>query len=93
MPTKFRKSFWIKRGDFVIVESIAEGEKVKAEIVRVLTQEHIKEFSNSGIWPKKFTKKRELEDDFNENPNRMSNHRNTLVSSDSSETCDSENDE
>jgi probable RNA-binding protein EIF1AD len=94
MPTKFRKSFWIKRGDFVLVESIAEGEKVKGEIVRVLTQEHIKEFTNAGIWPKIFSKKRELEDDFNENPNRaMTNHKITALSSDSdssdSETNDS----
>ena len=29
MPTKFRKSVWIKRGDFVIVEPIEEGDKVQ----------------------------------------------------------------
>ena len=28
MPTKFRKSVWIKRGDYVIVEPIEEGDKV-----------------------------------------------------------------
>lgn len=73
MPTKFRKSFWIKRGNFVIVELIAEGGKVKAEIVRVLTQEHEKEFTKLGIWPKKFSNKRENEnDDSEENTNRLS---------------------
>ena len=29
MPTKFRKSVWIKRGNFVIVEPIEEGDKVQ----------------------------------------------------------------
>ena len=36
MPTKFRKNVWIKRGDYCIVEPIEEGDKVKAEIVRIL---------------------------------------------------------
>lgn len=55
MPTKFRKNVWVKRGDFVLVEAIEEGDKVKAEIVRILTPQHIKEFKKDGIWPKKFT--------------------------------------
>lgn len=57
MPTKFRKNVWVKRGDFVIVEPIDEGDKVKAEIVRILTPQHIKEFTKDGIWPEKFTTK------------------------------------
>lgn len=51
MPTKFRKNVWIKRGDYVIVEPIAEGNRVKAEIVRVLTNDHKKEFKRLGVWP------------------------------------------
>lgn len=35
MPTKFRKNVWVKRGNFVIAEPIDEGDKVKAEIVRI----------------------------------------------------------
>lgn len=54
MPTKFRKNVWIKRGDFVIIEPIEEGDKVKAEIVRILTPQHIKEFTKDGVWPDKF---------------------------------------
>lgn len=54
MPTKFRNNVWIKRGDFVIIEPIEEGDKVKAEIVRILTPQHVKEFTKDGIWPKKF---------------------------------------
>lgn len=36
MPRKFRNSIWVKRGDFVIIEPIAEGDKVKGEIVKIL---------------------------------------------------------
>lgn len=57
MPTKFRKNVWVKRGNFVIVEPIDEGDKVKAEIVRILTPQHIKEFTRDGIWPAKFARK------------------------------------
>lgn len=38
MPTKFRRNIWVKRGDFVLVEPILEGDKVKAEIVKILTR-------------------------------------------------------
>uniref|UniRef100_A0A915HNC7 Probable RNA-binding protein EIF1AD n=1 Tax=Romanomermis culicivorax TaxID=13658 RepID=A0A915HNC7_ROMCU len=42
MPTKFRKSVWVKRGDFVLCEPIVEGDKVRAEITRVLLKDNIK---------------------------------------------------
>ncbi|KAK4887551.1 hypothetical protein RN001_003822 [Aquatica leii] len=54
MPTKFRKNVWVKRGDFVLVEPIEEGDKVKAEMVRVLTNDHIKYFVKDGVWPEAF---------------------------------------
>uniref|UniRef100_A0A673KYD9 Probable RNA-binding protein EIF1AD n=1 Tax=Sinocyclocheilus rhinocerous TaxID=307959 RepID=A0A673KYD9_9TELE len=41
MPTKFRKNIWIKRGDFVIVDPIKEGGKVKGEISFILYRDHI----------------------------------------------------
>lgn len=77
MPTKFRRNVWVKRGDFVLIEPIEEGDKVKAEIVRVLTPEHVKEYTKANIWPKKFSWKRDhseneeenSEDEF-QNPNR-----------------------
>lgn len=62
MPMKFRKNVWIKRGDFVVVETINEGDKVKAEIVKILTSEHKKEYTKHHVWPKRFTNKREHED-------------------------------
>lgn len=79
MPAKFRKNVWIKRGDFVLVEPIDEGDKVKAEIVRILTAEHQKEYISANVWPKKFTKQEKQiesdgesssDDDLQPNPNR-----------------------
>uniref|UniRef100_A0A182SRP8 Probable RNA-binding protein EIF1AD n=1 Tax=Anopheles maculatus TaxID=74869 RepID=A0A182SRP8_9DIPT len=66
MPVKFRKNVWIKRGDYVLVEPIEEGNKVKAEICRILTPEHVKVFEKEGVWPRKFSKKRDLEEDLDE---------------------------
>lgn len=48
---------WIKRGDFILVEPIEEGVKVKAEICKILTSEHIKEYTKANIWPERFIKK------------------------------------
>nr|CAD7444703.1 unnamed protein product [Timema bartmani] len=54
MPTKFRKNVWIKRGDFVLVDPITEGDKVKGEIVSILTLEHVRYFKENKCWPKEF---------------------------------------
>nr|CAD7394712.1 unnamed protein product [Timema cristinae] len=54
MPTKFRKNVWIKRGDFVLIEPITEGDKVKGEIVSILTLEHVRFFKENQCWPKEF---------------------------------------
>ncbi|XP_037897560.1 probable RNA-binding protein EIF1AD [Glossina fuscipes] len=35
---------FFKRGDFILVEPIEEGDKVKADICKILTVEHIKEY-------------------------------------------------
>lgn len=55
MPPKFRKHIWVKRGDYLITESIPEGHKVKGEIVRILTRDHIRYFVRCGSWPTEFT--------------------------------------
>jgi len=38
MPTKFRQNIWVKRGDYIVIEPIKEGKKVKGEIVKILTK-------------------------------------------------------
>ncbi|XP_019725380.1 putative RNA-binding protein EIF1AD [Hippocampus comes] len=54
MPTKFRKNIWIKRGDYVIVDPIEEGEKVKAEISSILYKDHIVYLQEHHLWPEGF---------------------------------------
>ncbi|UXI16444.1 UDP-glycosyltransferase [Sarcoptes scabiei] len=54
MPSKFRRSIWIKRGDYLIVNSIEEGNKVKAEIHSILLKDHIRHLKNQNKWPKEF---------------------------------------
>ncbi|XP_046687479.1 probable RNA-binding protein EIF1AD isoform X3 [Homalodisca vitripennis] len=54
MPSKFRKNVWVKRGDFVLVERIPEGDKVKAEIITVLSKQHIRFFKDRNCWPDRF---------------------------------------
>jgi len=54
MPTKFRKNVWIKRGDFVIVSPIEEGDKVKAEITTILYKHQIRHIKSENLWPKGF---------------------------------------
>ncbi|XP_046351355.1 probable RNA-binding protein EIF1AD [Haliotis rufescens] len=54
MPTRFRKNVWIKRGDFVLVEPIAEGDKVRAEILSILYKDQIKHIKDEGLWPPAF---------------------------------------
>uniref|UniRef100_A0A8C8R9T8 Probable RNA-binding protein EIF1AD n=1 Tax=Pelusios castaneus TaxID=367368 RepID=A0A8C8R9T8_9SAUR len=55
MPTKFRKNIWIKRGDFLLVDPIEEGEKVKAEISFVLYKDHVRYLKKEGLWPEAFS--------------------------------------
>ncbi|XP_075795150.1 putative RNA-binding protein EIF1AD isoform X3 [Pelodiscus sinensis] len=55
MPTKFRKNIWIKRGDFLLVDPIEEGEKVKAEINFVLYKDHMRYLKKEGLWPEAFS--------------------------------------
>ncbi|UJR38423.1 hypothetical protein I4U23_031091 [Adineta vaga] len=54
MPTKFRKTIFIKRGDYVLVEDIEEGDKVKAEIIQILLRDNIKYIRSQNCWPKEF---------------------------------------
>lgn len=58
MPTKFRKNIWVKRGDYILVEPILEGDKVKAEIVRIMNKDSIKFFKENNVWPQEFEDKK-----------------------------------
>lgn len=62
MPTRFRKNVWIKRGDFVLIEPIEEGDRVKAEILRILYKDQIKYIKEEGKWPEAFTESSNTDD-------------------------------
>lgn len=62
MPTKFRKNLWVKRGDFVVIDPIKEGNKVLAEIVYVLYHKQIKYLQSERLWPESFTGKNDNDD-------------------------------
>ncbi|XP_030595401.1 putative RNA-binding protein EIF1AD [Archocentrus centrarchus] len=62
MPTKFRKNIWIKRGDYVIVDPIEEGEKVKAEISFILYKDHIQYLQKQNLWPEGFMEEQSTQD-------------------------------
>ncbi|KAM6389942.1 LOW QUALITY PROTEIN: putative RNA-binding protein EIF1AD [Rhynochetos jubatus] len=54
MPPRFRRHIWIKRGDFLLVDPIEEGAKVKAEMSLVLLPPHIRFLQRQGLWPEAF---------------------------------------
>ncbi|CAA94859.1 putative RNA-binding protein EIF1AD [Caenorhabditis elegans] len=51
MPTKFRKSVWLRRDQFVVVRPITEGDKVKGEIEYILDQDNVLYIRELGKWP------------------------------------------
>ncbi|XP_034240265.1 probable RNA-binding protein EIF1AD [Thrips palmi] len=87
MPTKFRKNVWVKRGDFVLVEPIAEGDKVRAEMVRPVTSDYIRYLREINKWPEGFDKAESIDDDESGNPNRRPlNNYHSSSDSDTSES-------
>uniref|UniRef100_A0A0K0CUA0 Probable RNA-binding protein EIF1AD n=1 Tax=Angiostrongylus cantonensis TaxID=6313 RepID=A0A0K0CUA0_ANGCA len=54
MPSKFRKTVWIRRGQFVVLRPIEEGDKVKAEIEHVLDEENVLYIRSKDKWPHRF---------------------------------------
>ncbi|GFS26783.1 eukaryotic translation initiation factor 1A domain containing [Elysia marginata] len=60
MPSKFRKHVWIKRGDFIMVEPIEEGDKVRGEITHILFKDQIKHIQENDLWPAAFADKTEV---------------------------------
>jgi probable RNA-binding protein EIF1AD len=54
MPTKFRNVAYVKAGDYVLVEAIDEGDKVRAEMVNLILPNQIPDYIKRGIWPERF---------------------------------------
>lgn len=54
MPSKFRKAVWIRRGQFVVLRPIKEGDKVKAEIEHVLDRGNVLHIRSMNKWPERY---------------------------------------
>ncbi|KAF7274741.1 hypothetical protein GWI33_012587 [Rhynchophorus ferrugineus] len=55
MPNKLRKNMWLQRRDYLLIEPIMEGNKVKGEIVKILGPDDIKYFKKENVWPAIFS--------------------------------------
>ncbi|KAH9417277.1 putative RNA-binding protein eif1ad [Dermatophagoides pteronyssinus] len=102
MPTKFRRSVWIKRGDFLIVTPIEEGNKVRAEIHSILLKDHIRYLKQQNKWPKEFTDAKadndeimfeNADDDSDHDIQMNSNHKNDQNNHSDSESDTTDNDD
>ncbi|XP_022835335.1 probable RNA-binding protein EIF1AD [Spodoptera litura] len=86
MPTKLRRTTWVRRGSYIVVEPIPNGNKVKAEIVKIMNKISIQCYKENNVWPKEFDeegKTNAYEDDSNflfANSNKELDH---LVNNDS----------
>ncbi|XP_065662103.1 probable RNA-binding protein EIF1AD isoform X1 [Hydra vulgaris] len=90
MPNKYRKSVWVKRGDYVVIQSIKEGHKVQGEIVSILYPKQIKYLKQKNMWPEEFNKNNML-DDVNQTNNTTSKVEKSEYSEE--ENCSSKEDD
>ncbi|XP_012988885.1 probable RNA-binding protein EIF1AD [Esox lucius] len=93
MPPKFRKNLWIKRGDYVIVDPIEEGEKVRGEISFILYRDHIQHLHKLRLWPEGFIDEAPLEVKVEEQQPREGRREKVVEEDGSDHTTDSEDDE
>ncbi|GLI72621.1 hypothetical protein PoHVEF18_000800 [Penicillium ochrochloron] len=57
LPARFRSTFWIKRGAFLVVDTQAQEErdnKIGGEIINIVRDE--KTWRKAAFWPKEFVK-------------------------------------
>ncbi|XP_047133453.1 probable RNA-binding protein EIF1AD isoform X1 [Hydra vulgaris] len=92
MPNKYRKSVWVKRGDYVVIQSIKEGHKVQGEIVSILYPKQIKYLKQKNMWPEEFNKSNML-DDISQTDNTTSKAENSEEESCSSKEDDDSSDD
>jgi probable RNA-binding protein EIF1AD len=67
LPAKFHRKIWIRKGSYVIVELLADGENagesVRGQIARVLMQDDVKYLkSMDGVWPERFAESSDREE-------------------------------
>ncbi|XP_030762834.1 probable RNA-binding protein EIF1AD [Sitophilus oryzae] len=88
MPTKFRRTIWIIRGGYILIEPIQEGKKVKGKIVRILNNEQIQHFIQENVWPDAFLHVDKNEKEHNEDI--FVNRNRPVINIDTSSSSDSE---
>ncbi|EPS32536.1 hypothetical protein POX_d05304 [Penicillium oxalicum] len=57
LPARFRSTFWIKRGSYVVIDTQAQEErdnKIGGEIINIVRDE--KAWRKASFWPKEFVK-------------------------------------
>ncbi|KAI9017735.1 putative RNA-binding protein EIF1AD-like protein [Gaertneriomyces semiglobifer] len=55
LPTRFRKSIWIKKGNYAIIEIDSQPTtKIVGEIVHVLLPDNVKYLKSENLWPEEF---------------------------------------
>ncbi|KAJ5433097.1 uncharacterized protein N7458_012253 [Penicillium daleae] len=57
LPARFRSTFWIKRGSYVVIDTQAQEErdnKIGGEIINIVRDE--KAWRKARFWPKEFVK-------------------------------------
>lgn len=96
MPTKFRNNIWVGRGSYIVVEPIPEGDKVKAEVVKIMNKNSIKYYKEKNVWPKEFDDAQpemsdEDDDDMFANCNRDPAYCNSDTDSDDDDDDSSDN--
>ncbi|XP_032663555.1 probable RNA-binding protein EIF1AD [Odontomachus brunneus] len=79
MPNRYRKMIWVKRGDYVLTDPIEEGDKVKGEIIKRLTEDNIKAYRTQNCWPAEFDKDSKKNDHLTEDDTGDDNDRDLFV--------------
>ncbi|XP_031799714.1 probable RNA-binding protein EIF1AD isoform X1 [Sarcophilus harrisii] len=77
-------------GDFLIVDPIEEGEKVKAEISFVLCKDHVRSLQKEGLWPEAFSEVAEKQSNSRNRPPQPELPGETQSSEDDSSEDDSD---
>ncbi|KAK4793654.1 hypothetical protein SAY86_024089 [Trapa natans] len=92
-PAKFQKTMWIKRGNFIVVDTsgkekaVESGSKVTCIVSRVLSYDQVRELKKSQKWPQT------LEQTLSEEPKKNAQGQTRLAEEDDGLESSSEDDD
>jgi len=97
IPTRFRKTVWIKRGNFVIINRPTNWDnlwyKVGAMVQHVLFSDHVKHIKAEGLWPKEFDVIQEDQIDKDDSVDYLVNSNHLAIAESESDEEDEDEDE